>query len=278
MGIIAGSGAIPALLIDKLRHCHHTAVVVAAHVGEADPKLTQLADAIEWVRLGQFKRILRFFHAQGVTHIVMVGGITKTQIWNIRPDTLALKIATRLKHMQDDHLLRAIAETLEERGFVVCGAHELAPELLAPVGILGHHRPNSELWQDMRLGWQMAKAIGALDIGQGVVVRERVVLAVEAVEGTDAMLQRAGKLSRGGGCLVKVSKPQQDLRLDMPTIGVATIQNLHRAGLRGLAVESGSTLIVDYIGMLAEADRLGIVVVGCDAAQMTDNMGREGPL
>ncbi|MEG3640915.1 LpxI family protein [Magnetococcus sp. PR-3] len=277
VGIIAGNGQIPSLVIQKIRsHTDSCGVVVAAHRGEAEPELEQLADATLWVRLGQFKRIIRFFKAQGVTHIVMVGGITKTKIWNIRPDTLALKIASRLRHMQDDHLLRAIAETLESYGFSVCGAHELVPELLAPAGVLGSYQPDESLQADFTLGWNMAKAVGALDIGQGVVVRDKVVLAVEAVEGTDAMLKRAGELTRGGGCLVKVSKPQQDLRLDMPTVGVSTIKNLHQAGLTGLAIEAGATMIVDFIETVAEADRLGVVLMGCEASQMAED--KEGKL
>nr|CRH05180.1 Conserved protein of unknown function [Candidatus Magnetococcus massalia] len=273
VGLIAGSGRLPLMLAEQLALLDKpqeassppaVRFVIAAHREEADSTIADYGAETLWVRLGQFKRIIRFFHEQGVTHVVMAGGINKVRIWSVRPDSLALRIVAGLKHMHDDHLLRAISDAFEARGFMVAAAADFIPALLAPLGQWGSHTPTEAQWTDIAFGWQMAKAVGDLDIGQGVVVHDRVVLAVEAVEGTDRLIKRVGKFARHGGILVKVSKPDQDMRLDTPTVGVGTIRALHEAGLSGLAVEAGRTHVIDLAEMVAEADKLGLFVVACN--------------
>lgn len=248
-------------------------LAVAAHKDETDPDLAGMADDLCWVRLGQFKRILDFLQRQRIQEVVLAGGIQKVRIWRIRPDALALRLAARLLHKHDDHLLRAIAAELESRGMRVRSASDFVPELLAPEGCLSRRVPTTEEWLDIRFGWKMAKELGRLDIGQGVVVRDQVVVAVEAVEGTDAMIQRAGSLCGGRGALVKVCKPQQDHRLDMPAIGPRTIENLHRAGIPVLAIEAGRTMILELEETLRRAEGLGISLVACSETSMGKEEG-----
>ena len=268
VGVIAGSGQLPFLVAQAVRRQPGTRLVVAAHKNETDPDLVAGADAGIWIRLGQFKKVIRFFRQQNVKWVVMGGGIAKVGIWQMRPDALALKVAARLKHWHDDHLLRAIADEIERHGFELKGAGELVPEILAPKGILTRARPTDVQWRDVRLGWQAAKTLGALDVGQGVVVREQVVLAVEAIEGTDAMIDRAGAYTGGKGVLVKVSKPGQDQRLDLPSIGPRTIEKLSAAGITVLAMEAGRTMILETETTLLAADAAGLVLLGCDDQEM----------
>lgn len=252
----------------------HFLAVVAIR-GEADPELARWCDDLTWVRLGQFKRTLAFLKKHQVQDVVLVGGITKAGIWRAWPDRLALtEFLPRLLNKHDDHLLRTVAEILERRGLRVRAVSDFVPGLLAVEGCLSRHAPTAPEWEDIRFGWRMAKALGELDIGQGVVVRDRVVVAVEAMEGTDAMLQRAGTLVSGqGGTLVKVCKPMQDRRLDIPTVGPRTIDHLHRAGLTVLAIEAGQTMIVELEETLRRADRLGIALVACSAASVQEGEG-----
>lgn len=275
LGLIAGSGKLPLICARTLHQAGTTRVVAVGHRGETDPELARWVEQLEWVHLGQVKRLLRFLERQQVEGVVLAGGIHKPNIWKIRFDTLALKMLARLRHLHDDHLLRAVAAELEERGYTVYGVTDLVPELLTPAGILTRTYPTLEQWQDIRFGWQAAKELGRLDIGQGVVVRQRVVVAVEALEGTDAMIARAGQLIRNNGVMVKVAKPQQDRRLDLPAIGPVTMENLHRAGIGVLALEAGGSMILDAETTLALADKHGLVVAGCTADDPNMHQGYE---
>ncbi|MEO5376446.1 MAG: UDP-2,3-diacylglucosamine diphosphatase LpxI [Magnetococcus sp. DMHC-6] len=265
VGLIAGSGRLP-LIFAQSEHMRGR-VVAVAHLDETDPTLADWVEDIHWVRLGQFKRVLTYLAGFGVRDVVLVGGIRKARIWHIRPDMLALQMVFRLRHLQDDMLLRGIADQLQQKGFLVRGITEYLPELLAPVGQLSRRSPTPLQWEDIRFGWSIAKELGRLDIGQGVVVKEKVVVAVEAMEGTDAMIQRAGALAFGGrrgkglGALVKVVKPQQDLRLDLPTIGPQTIENLHRAGIGLLVIEAGGVIILDPEVTFKAVDESGLVLL-----------------
>lgn len=262
IGLIAGSGRLPLLLAQTLRREGGGPVYAVAHRQETDPLLADWVDGVCWVRLGQFKKAFDFLHGCGVGEVVMAGGIAKTRVWQIRPDAVALRLVARLRHFHDDHLLRAVANELETQGFLVRGVGEILPRLLAQAGRLAGPQPTERQWRDVVLGWRSAKALGALDIGQGVVVRDGTVIAVEAIEGTDAMLARAGALmSSGGGVLVKVAKPQQDHRLDLPTVGPITLERLTQARLSVLALEADSTLVLDPGDFIPMADRLGIAVV-----------------
>ncbi|OSM05168.1 LpxI family protein [Magnetofaba australis] len=263
IGIIAGNGALPLILADKLRADGHR-VVAVGHEGETDPELAQRVDGFAWVKLGKFKTILKHLAKWRATEAVMCGGIAKSSIWRVRPDALALRMALSLRTLHDDVLLRAIAQILEDHGMTLRGPAEIAPSLLAPAGVLTRRQPTPEQWEDIHFGFEMASRLGEFDIGQGVVTRQRVVVAVEAVEGTDAMIARAGTLCRGDGALVKVCKPGQDLRLDLPTIGSRTIENLHAARIPALGIEAGRTLIMDLADTLALADRYGMTLVALE--------------
>ncbi|MBF0622043.1 MAG: UDP-2,3-diacylglucosamine diphosphatase LpxI [Magnetococcales bacterium] len=263
LGLIAGNGRLPFILAEKLYQRGTPLAVAIGLKHETDPSLGRLTDFFHLVRLGQFKRIIKLLKRHKVKDLVMVGGVKKTRMWQTRPDIIAVRLLAKLKHLNDDLLLRAVIEILEERGFRVHSVTDFVPELLAPPGVLTHNLPNDDQWRDIAFGWKMAKALGDLDIGQGVVVRQRVVVAAEAMEGTDAMIQRAGPLARGQGILVKVIKPEQERRIDLPTIGPSTIKNLHKAGILMLAIEAGSTMILDLEKTLSTAEKLGVSLISC---------------
>ncbi|MBF0589123.1 MAG: UDP-2,3-diacylglucosamine diphosphatase LpxI [Magnetococcales bacterium] len=267
VGLVAGSGALP-LQFARTMQQQGRALMVAAHLGETDPEMEHLAGKLSWIRLGQVKRALHFFRQHAVTDVVFVGGIQKTRIWSMRPDMLAIRLMAKLRHKHDDHLLRAIAAEVERHGFAVRSVTDYMPELLASEGVLTQREPSEAEWDDIRFGWQAAKALGALDIGQGLVVRDRVVAAVEALEGTDALIRRAGPLTAGQGVMIKTAKPNQDLRLDLPTIGPGTMESLHASGLSVMAIEAGRVMILDPGETFALADRYGLTVVACRAAEM----------
>ncbi|MBF0123703.1 MAG: UDP-2,3-diacylglucosamine diphosphatase LpxI [Magnetococcales bacterium] len=261
---------MPILFAQQMRRSGGVALVAVAHRGETDAALAEWVDQLLWVHLGQFQRIIQFLAEQRVEQVVMLGGINKTRIWRIRPDALALRLVTRLRHLHDDLLLRAIAQEFEQRGMRVRGIGELIPQLLAPPGCLTQRQPTMAQWIDIRIGWHAARQLGQLDIGQGVVIHDRVIVAVEAIEGTDAMIRRAGALVSHPSVCVKVAKPIQDERLDLPTVGPNTIEALHQAGIDVLAIEAGRTLILDLATTIQMADRYGMVLFGCT--------GKEGEL
>ncbi len=283
IGLIAGSGQLPMTFARALRKEPATEggasypLFVAAHAGEADPALAGLAEDVKWVRLGQFKKIINYMRKNRVQWVVLAGGITKTKVWKIRPDSLALSLVIRFG-MHDDQLLSAVAGELEKRGFQVGSVTDFVPELLVPSGVLTKVEPNPTQWQDIAFGWRAAKDLGRLDIGQGVVVKRGVVISVEAIEGTDAMIKRTGPLLAGGdkgwtnknsAILVKTSKPQQDHRVDLPTIGPRTIENLHEAGIDIVVVEAGATMILEPDTTVRLADKYEIMLVGCTEAEIT---------
>lgn len=272
IGLIAGNGRLPILFAQALQE---EKVVAIGHIGETDPVLAEWVADLGWVRLGQFQKILKFFLHHRVKWVVMAGGITKARIWSVRPDFLALKMVMGLLHRHDDLLLRSAAAILEEHGFILKSVTDFVPEFLAPVGLLSRRQPTQTEWEDIRFGWEAAKALGRLDIGQGVVVRQKMVAAVEAMEGTDAMILRAGALisgkgwaGSGGGVLVKVAKPMQDRRLDLPTIGPDTMRRLHQAGIAVIAVEAGGAMILEPEETCALANQFNLVLVGCREQEM----------
>jgi DUF1009 family protein len=261
IGLIAGGGQFPILFAKKARSSGYR-VVAAAYRNEADPALEAVVDHREWFHLGQVKRLLRFFHRHAVTQTVMLGTIRKTRLFtDVKPDIKALAMVAGMRHTHDDGLLRAFAGLLEKEGIHVRASTFLLPELLAPAGIWTRRKPTRDERKDMALGWQIAKEIGRLDIGQCIVVGGGSVLAVEAVDGTDATIARGGGLARGAAVVVKVCKPEQDTRFDIPAIGVTTIETMQAAGARALAVEAGRAVAFDRAEMIAAANEYGIAVV-----------------
>lgn len=264
IGIIAGSGQFP-LLFARAARAQGRQVYVAAHKGESSPELDAVADGICWVKLGQLGKVINFFRKEGVDEAVLLGAITKTRIFkDVWPDLKGLTLWNRIKVRQDDQILRAVAEALQEEGIKILESTLYLQHLLFPKGVLTRKKPSPEQLADIKFGWQMAREVGRLDIGQCVVVRDRTVLAVEAIEGTDAAIQRGGSLGKEQAVVVKVKKPGQDFRFDLPAIGTRTIESMEQVKAAVLAVEAGQALLFDGDAVIERADRAGLVVVGIE--------------
>ena len=262
IGIIAGGGQLP-LLFAKAASQGGLEIFAAAHEGETDNELVDLVSGLQWVRLGQLGRIIKYFRQQGIDKTVMVGSITKTNIFrDIRPDLKGLGLWNKINVKQDDAILRAVAEGLAKEGIEVVASTRYLPELLFPKGVLTKKKPTMAQQDDIRFGWQMARAVGNLDIGQCIVVRNQTVLAVEAIEGTDAAIKRGGMLGKEKTVVIKLRKPNQDFRFDLPAVGITTIDSMQKAKAAVLAVEAGHTLLFDREDLVEAADKSGIVVIG----------------
>lgn len=264
LGIVAGGGEFPGLAIAACR-AQGRPFHVLALTSQADPAV--IADApCDWIRIGETGTGFKRLREAGVEEIVMIGPVRRPTLMELAPDWRTTRFFAKvgLKALGDDGLLRAVAKEIEEEGFRVVGIDQVLADCLAPAGTFGEQSPDEQAEADIQRGWEVAKDIGALDIGQAVIVQQGIVLGVEAVEGTDALINRCGALRRDGpgGVLVKVKKPGQDRRLDLPTIGVRTVQLAAEAGLRGIAVEAGGTLVLGRDAIAAEADRLEMFVVG----------------
>ncbi len=262
VGLIAGGGQFPLLFSIKARE-KGLRLFTAAHLKESDAALEQYADAIEWVHLGQVGRILKFFKRHRVKDAVMMGTIRKTRMFSdVRPDTKAIALFTAMaNNTHDDRVLSAFAALLEKEGIRVRSSTFLLPEMLAVEGCWTRRRPSKGEMNDIRFGWSVAKEIGRLDIGQCVVVAGGSVTAVEAIDGTDATILRGGRLAKGTAVVVKVCKPTQDTRFDVPAVGVQTIRTMEEAGIRAIALEAGKAVVFDREEMVALADRLKMAVV-----------------
>jgi len=262
IGIIAGSGQFPLLFIEAAREAGRRVVVIAIK-GETTAEVAEAADAVKWIKLGQLGKLLRFFHDQAVGEAVFLGAINKTRIFrDVIPDLRAISLWNRIDSKQDDSILRTVADYLEEENIHIRESTLYLSHLLFPQGVLTKKRPNKEQIKDIEFGWKNARAIGSLDIGQCVVVRNRSVVAVEAIEGTDATILRGGRLAKEKAVVVKVKKPGQDFRFDLPATGLATIENLKSVNGSVLAVEAGQALLFDQERVIKQADRAGIVVIG----------------
>src|SRR5690242_10056509 len=267
LGILAGSGELPARLADVCRKQGRPYFVLAFE-GEADPGVVSDAPHA-WVRLGAAGRGFELLRQEGVEEIVFAGGIHRPSLASLRPDWRAARFLARVSYraLGDDGLLSAIVKEVESEGFRVVGADTLLGSSLIDVGPLGKERPDEQALADIKRGLEVVRALGAIDVGQAAVVQQGLVLGVEAIEGTDALLARCAGLKREGpgGVLVKVAKPGQERRIDLPTIGARTVVKAGEAGLRGVAVEAGSTIIVDCADVVSAADRAGLFVVGIEA-------------
>ncbi|NVM20627.1 MAG: UDP-2,3-diacylglucosamine diphosphatase LpxI [Desulfobacterales bacterium] len=264
IGLIAGSGQFP-IIFSKAARQNGLRVYAVAHVGETEARLETFVDEIKWIKIGQVKKLIAFFGRHGVRDAVMAGAITKTKMFSdIWPDLKALKVLASMDHTQDDGLLRAFAGELEEEGITIHASTFLLPKLLAQKGCWTRRKPSGSEDADVRFGWYIVKEIGRLDIGQTVVVRNGSVMAVEAIDGTDATIRRGGNLGKEKTVVVKASKPTQDMRFDMPAVGVKTIQTMRDVGVSVLAVEAGKTLVFDREEMVALADQNGIAIVALE--------------
>jgi DUF1009 family protein len=270
IGIIAGGGQFP-LLFAKAAHSQGLKVYAAAHQGETDEALVDHVERLQWVKLGQLGKIISFFKQEGVKKTVFIGSITKTNIFrDVRPDLKGLELWNKINIKQDDAILRAVADRLEKDGIEVVASTGYVPELLFPKGILTKNKPTKDQMVDIIYGWEIARSLGNLDIGQCVVVRNQTVLAVEAIEGTDATILRGGTLGKEKAVVVKLRKPKQDLRFDLPAIGMKTIDSMKEVKASVLAVEAEYALFFDRDAVIQAADNAGIVIVGVEKSVTGD--------
>jgi len=261
IGLIAGSGTFPLLIADSAKR-RGLEVIAVAHEGETMPELASKVDEITWIGLGQFGHLLSALKSRGISHVLMAGAITKAKIFaNIRPDLKGLAVIGKLLIFHDDDILRAVARELEKEGITVVSSTAYLPELLAPSGCLTKRKPSKEEMEDIEFGWMIAKELGRLDIGHCVVVRRKTVLAVEAIEGTDKAILRGGQLAKEDAVIIKVSKPNQDLRFDLPAVGLDTVKVMSKVNASVLAIETGKTLIFDKEEMIRLANRNGIAII-----------------
>ena len=267
LGIIAGGGSIPRRLIE---HCQAQGedFFVLAIEGNASKDL--LADKANiphmWMRLGQAGSGFKKFKEEGVDEVVMIGTIKRPTLHDLIPDfrTTAFFAKVGMKALGDDGLLRAVIKEIEGEGMTVRGIQEVMPDILVKEGVLGKHKPDKQAMADIRRGIEVALVLGELDVGQSVIVQQGLVLGVEGIEGTDELIRRCGDYRRkgAGGVLVKLRKPQQDMRIDLPTIGTRSVLRAKESGLRGIAVHAGNGLIVDEAEMIKTADKEGLFVIG----------------
>ena len=278
LGLIAGNGRFPFLLLDAAR-AQGLRVVVAAIKEETDPEMNERAARdpdnvrVHWLSLGELSRLIETFQREAVTQAVMVGQVRHTQIFSsIRPDWRLAKLLLHLRTRNTDMLLGAIAKVLEDEGITLLSSTAFLEPMLAPEGVLTARAPDEDEREDIRYGLEIARGLAGFDLGQTVVVAAGACVAVEAMEGTDATIARAGELMRSLDAdastlqrrltVVKVAKPQQDLRFDVPIAGVPTLAAMRAAGASCLCVEAGRTLLFDRAGMVSAANAAGIVIVG----------------
>ena len=262
IGLIPGNGRFPIIFADNAKKLgYHVSAV--AHEGETESELASHVDRIHWIKIGQLSKLIKAFKGDGVHQAVMLGGIKKTHVFTtVRPDFRTLAMATRLALWKDDDILREFAKELEREGIAICESTFGLEGILVEEGPLTARTPTEKEWEDIRYGWEVAHDIGRLDIGQCVVIKDRVVVAVEAVEGTDGAIKRGGELAKEGAVVVKRSKPQQDLRFDLPAVGPKTIEVMASVKASVLAVEAGRTVLLDREIMLAQAKSAKIAIVG----------------
>ena len=266
VGIVAGAGTLPRRLVDSCRAAGRDVFVLALE-GAADPAAVSGVPHA-WCRLGAAAQGLALLRENRVTDLVLAGGIRRPSLTALRPDWRAATLFARIgyRSLGDDGLLKAVVKELEQEGFRVVGADQLLEDATIPPGPLGQVRPDRQSQADIERGLRVARTLGALDVGQAVIVQQGLVLGLEAIEGTDELIRRCSTLRRegSGGVLVKVGKPGQEPRADRPTIGLRTVALAAETGLRGIAVEAGATIVLDRDEVIRTVDRLGLFLVGLD--------------
>jgi DUF1009 family protein len=261
LGIIAGGGTFPVMVAGNARTAG-ARIVGAGFSSDTDPSFPSHCDEFLWLKLGQLGRLIDFFRSRGVTHVVMAGPINKPRALDLRPDWRAARLLFSLKTRGDDALLRAVGRELEKEGMRLMAPHVFSPELHAPEGILSRRAPDERECRDIALGWTLADRLGDMDIGQCLVLKEGIVLAVEAIEGTDAAIRRGGRLGGPGAVVIKRPKRSQDKRLDLPAIGLETVQTMLEVKASCLAYEAGQVLFFDRAQALMLADANSMAVIG----------------
>src|ERR1041385_7914049 len=261
LGIIAGNGVYPRLIADGARKAGVEKIVAAAFTDETDAVLQQQVDIVEWMRVGQLGRMLKFFRAQDIRHAIMAGQIAPKNLFDLRPDLKAVMLLGKLKQRNAESIFAAIADELAKIEVELLPATAFLEDSLAQSGLIAGEKLSRQEEEDVDLGWKTAKEIARLDIGQTVIVKNGTIVAVEALEGTNETIKRGGTLARDGAVMVKMSKPNSDLRFDVPVIGVETIRIAAEARLRVVAVEAGKTLLLDHDAIIDGANRSKISIL-----------------
>ena len=264
LALFAGKGDLPRLLIQSCASQGRPLYILAFH-GQTEPELVEGHPHL-WIHFGEVGKALKYLKSNKVREIVLAGGMTRPSLTEIRPDLKGTIWLAKLgaKALGDDNFLRMLIQMMEAEGFSIVGADQVLQDILTPQGILGTISPDSQARSDIARGLEVLKALSAVDVGQAIVIQQGLVLGVEAIEGTDALIQRAGEHARSGapGILIKIAKSTQENRADLPTIGPETIKNVMKAGLRGVAIEAGRSLLLHREETLRLADEAGIFVEG----------------
>jgi DUF1009 family protein len=267
LGLIAGNGRFPFLVLDAAHAMGHEVTVIATKE-EAFPDLNDAASRvradIHWISIGELGKCITLLRDAGVSHAVMAGQVKHTKIFagGIVPDAKFLSVLMRLPFQSTDGLIGAVASVLKGEGIELIDSTSLLKPMLAAAGVMTTRAPTDEELTDFAFGYEMADAIAGLDIGQTIAVKHRAVVAVEAMEGTDEVIARAGQLAGSGVRIVKVAKPKQDMRFDVPVVGLATVQAMRLAGASALSIDAGKTLMFDRAELIKSADEAGITIVG----------------
>jgi DUF1009 family protein len=264
LGMIAGEGMMP---VEIIKHCNAMGRELFVVGLEPFANEEALKDTPHiFAKIAEAGKMIKAFKNNEIAEIVLAGGIKRPSLKEMIPDWEGLKIIAKLamKKMSDDTIFRVVLAQIEERGFKVVGIDKVVPDMLFAEGIYGRYKPSAEDMDDIQRGITVAKALGAVDVGQAVVVQEGMVLALEAIEGTDMMLSRAAMLKKPGKApvMVKILKPGQDRRVDLPAIGLKTIQKLKMSGMKGIAVEAGNILLIEREAVVEMADKEGIFILG----------------
>ena len=262
-GIIAGNGAYPKELALAARRAGVQKIVAAAFTNETDSKLSEQVDVIDWMRVGQLARLLKFFKENGVRQAVMAGQIAPGNLFDLHPDWKALLLLAKLKKRNAESIFSAIADELDKVGTDLLPATTFMGDSIANSGLIAGPKLGKRQRDDIQFGLNIAKEIARLDIGQTVIIRNGTVLAVEGFDGTNETIRRGGKLAGTDAIMIKVSKPNQDMRFDVPVVGVETVQVAREAHVRAIAVEAGRTLLLEKTAILEEANRSQISIFGC---------------
>ncbi|PKL51723.1 MAG: DUF1009 domain-containing protein [Nitrospira bacterium HGW-Nitrospira-1] len=263
LGLIAGMGELPIAIAADARSKGYTVIAVGLEP-LADKTLESCVDEIQWINVGKLGEIIEYLKKSGVDEVVMAGKVPKALLYKskISPDLRAIKLLFTLKDRSDDSILLAIAKELQKDGMTLLNTTDFSARLLTPEGVLTDNSPTEEEWKDIAFGWGIAKEMGRLDIGQTVVIKNQAVMAIEAIEGTDEAIKRGGRLAGSGAVVIKVSKPQQDMRFDVPVVGLDTLRAMIEVNAGALAVEAEKSILLKRERLLKEANEAGIAVVG----------------
>lgn len=262
IGLIAGNRKFPLLFAQAARKkgCYVAAIAVKK---DTRPELSRYVNKLYWLGLDEFSRLFEIFKAEGIKKVVMAGQISPRRLFSreVNKDPMVKELLSALKDKRADTIFKAIAEKLAQAGFELIDSTTFVEDHLPKQGLLTRRQPEKEEWDDVRFGMDLAKAVAKLDIGQTVAVKSGAIIAVEAFEGTDNLIRRAGRLSGGNMVVAKVSRPDQDMRFDIPVVGINTVKNLLKAKARCLAIEAGKTLFIDKEQAIALAEKKGLAIV-----------------